>query len=83
VDFHGLWVTSDGSLILVRELDERLGFGDLIAQHLTDSRHGNTTASAREPAAPARLQAVSQAMGLSSHAMTAPERLLLEVGGQA
>src|ERR1039457_1217608 len=40
VDFQGSRVTSDGGLILVRELDERLGFGDLIAQHLTDSRHG-------------------------------------------
>jgi hypothetical protein len=26
-----------------RELDERLGFGDLIAQHLTDSRRGKNT----------------------------------------
>ena len=26
------------SAILVRELDERLGFGDLITQHMTDSR---------------------------------------------
>jgi hypothetical protein len=26
-------VTSDGGLILVRELDKRLGFTDLIAQH--------------------------------------------------
>jgi hypothetical protein len=34
---------SDGGLILVRELDERVGFGDLIAQHLTDSRHGKNT----------------------------------------
>jgi hypothetical protein len=40
VGFQGSRVTSDGGLILVRELDERLGFGDLIAQHLTDSRHG-------------------------------------------
>jgi hypothetical protein len=29
VDFHGSRVTSDGGLILVRELDERLGFGGL------------------------------------------------------
>ncbi|MGB7723564.1 MAG: IS1380 family transposase, partial [Bryobacteraceae bacterium] len=36
-------VTSDGGLILVRELDERLGFGELIAQHLTDSRRGKNT----------------------------------------
>ena len=42
VDFQGSRVTSDGSLILVRELDERLGFSDLIAQHLTDSRGKNT-----------------------------------------
>ena len=41
VDFQGSRVTSDGGLILVRELDERLGFGALIEQHLTDSRRGN------------------------------------------
>ena len=28
VDFQGARVTSDGGLLLVRELDERLGFGD-------------------------------------------------------
>ena len=33
-------MTSDGGLILVRELDERLGFGKLIEEHLTDSRQG-------------------------------------------
>jgi Transposase DDE domain group 1 len=43
VDFQGSRVTSDGGLILVRELDERLEFRDLIAQHLTDSRHGRNT----------------------------------------
>jgi hypothetical protein len=43
VDFQGSRVTPDGGLILVRELDERLGFGDLIAQHLTDSRRGKNT----------------------------------------
>ena len=42
VDFQGSRVTSDGSLILVRELDERLGFSELIEQHLTDSRGKNT-----------------------------------------
>jgi hypothetical protein len=41
VDFQGARVTSDGGLILVRELDERLGFGDLIAQHLSDPRGRN------------------------------------------
>jgi hypothetical protein len=39
--FRGSRVTSDGGVILVRELDERLGFGDLIARHLTDSRANN------------------------------------------
>ncbi len=43
IDFQGSRVTSDGGLILVRELDERLGLGDLIAQHLTDSRRGKNT----------------------------------------
>jgi Transposase DDE domain group 1 len=38
-----LCVTSDGGLILVRELDKRLGFGELIGQHLTDSRRGKNT----------------------------------------
>ena len=33
VEFQGSRVTSDGGPILVRELDERLGFSDLIAQH--------------------------------------------------
>jgi hypothetical protein len=42
VGFQGSRVTSDGGLILVRELDERLGFGELIEQYLTDSRGKNT-----------------------------------------
>jgi hypothetical protein len=41
VEFQGPRVTSDGGLILVRELDERLGFGELIKQHLTDCRGKN------------------------------------------
>src|SRR6516165_1154123 len=43
IDFQGSRVTSDAGLILVRELDERLGFGELIKQHLTDSGHGKNT----------------------------------------
>jgi hypothetical protein len=38
VDFQGARVTSDGGLILVRELDERLGLSVLIERHLSDSR---------------------------------------------
>ena len=40
VDFQGSRVTSDGGLILIRELDERLGLGKLIDEHLSDSRQG-------------------------------------------
>src|SRR5262249_56632187 len=40
VDFQGARVASDGGLMVGRELDERLGFNELIAQHLTDSRRG-------------------------------------------
>jgi len=43
IDFQGSRITSDGGLILVRELDERLGFGELISQHLSDSRRGKNT----------------------------------------
>jgi len=43
IDFQGSRVTSDGGLVLVRELDERLGFGELIHQHLKDSRRGKNT----------------------------------------
>ena len=38
--FQGSHVTSDGGLILVRELDERLCLGTLIDEHLSDSRQG-------------------------------------------
>ena len=41
VEFQGSRVTSNGGLILVRELDERLGFSELIDEHLTDSRANN------------------------------------------
>jgi hypothetical protein len=43
IDFQGSRVTSDGGLILLRELDERLGFAGLIRQHLRDSRRGQNT----------------------------------------
>ena len=43
IDFQGSRVTSDGGLLVVRELDERLGLGDLIAQHVSDSRRGKNT----------------------------------------
>jgi hypothetical protein len=40
VAFQGLRVTSDAGLVLVRELDERLGLEAIIVAHLSDSRHG-------------------------------------------
>jgi hypothetical protein len=40
VDFQGSRVTSDGGLVPLRELDERLCLGKLIEEHLSDSRKG-------------------------------------------
>src|ERR1700737_2697073 len=40
VDFQGSRGTSNGGLILVRELDEPLGLEKLIEEHLSDSRQG-------------------------------------------
>jgi hypothetical protein len=52
VDFQGARVTSDGGLILVRELDELLGLSVLIERHLIDSRRGkNIQFAAGRPAA--------------------------------
>ncbi len=45
VDFQGSRVISDGVLVLVRELDERLGLNDLVDHHLTDSRRGKNILS--------------------------------------
>ncbi len=38
VDFQGSRITSDGGLVLVREMDERLGLSELIREHQTDHR---------------------------------------------
>jgi hypothetical protein len=43
VAFQGSRVTSDAGVILVRELDERLGLEAIMAEHLSDSRHGLNT----------------------------------------
>jgi hypothetical protein len=37
VDFQGSRVTSEGGLILIRDLDERLSLGELFEQYLTNS----------------------------------------------
>ncbi len=42
IDFQGSRITSDGGLVLVRELDERLGLSELIGEHLTDHRGPNS-----------------------------------------
>ena len=43
VAFQGSRITSDAGLLLVRELDERLGLETLISEHLNDSRQGLNT----------------------------------------
>ena len=43
VAFQGSRIISDAGLILIRELDERLGLATLISEHLSDSRQGLNT----------------------------------------
>src|SRR5579863_469597 len=43
VDFQGSRVTSDSGLLLVRELDERLGLSSLITDNIRDDRRGQNT----------------------------------------
>src|ERR1039458_2717389 len=43
VGFQGSRITSDAGLLLVRELDERLGLSQLISANLTDNRRGKNT----------------------------------------
>lgn len=47
VDFQGSGVTSDSGLLLVRELDERLGLSALVTENIMDDR-----VSAMLPATP-------------------------------
>ncbi len=49
VDFQGSRMTTDGGLILVRELDEHLGLIQLTAQHLTDPRGDKRPTSPLRP----------------------------------
>ena len=59
VEFQGARVTSDAGLILVRELDERLGLSELMDRHLSDSRRGkNIQLPFGGPAAAVDLQPV-------------------------
>ena len=43
VDFQGSRDTPDAGLLVVRELDERLGLSELISDNLTDARRGSNT----------------------------------------
>jgi hypothetical protein len=43
VDFQGSRVSSDGGLLLVRELDERFGLSTLIGENIMDDRRGKNT----------------------------------------
>src|SRR5712692_3960976 len=43
VDFQGSRITSDSGLLLVRELDERLGLSALIVENIMDGRRGKNT----------------------------------------
>ena len=55
IDFQGSRLASEDGLGAVREHNQRLGFGEIIGQHLTDSRAKN----ARLPSADLLRQSVS------------------------
>jgi hypothetical protein len=59
VGFQGSRVTSDGGLLLVRELDERLGLRELIREHLTDGRDPRRCERAASSNSAARFPAFS------------------------
>ena len=49
VDFQGARITSDAGVILVRELNERLGFGELINEHISDSLMASVSSPNQRP----------------------------------
>ena len=40
INFKGAQVTSDGGLVAIREMDEKLGLTEMAEEYLKDSRHG-------------------------------------------
>ena len=45
LEFHGAKITSDGGLLLYRELDDALGFTEVAEEILEDPRTGKNTRS--------------------------------------
>lgn len=43
LEFRGTQLSSDGGLLVMRELDDALGLSDLASESLSDSRHGKNT----------------------------------------
>jgi hypothetical protein len=41
IEFHGSMISSDGGLLLYRELDDVLGLDELLGEHLVDTRSGH------------------------------------------
>ena len=41
VEFHGATISSDGGLLLYRELDDVLGLHELMGEHVVDTRNGH------------------------------------------
>jgi len=41
VEFHGSTISSDGGLLLFRELDDVLGLHELMGKHVADTRTGH------------------------------------------
>ena len=43
LEFRGTQLSSDGGLLVMRELDDALGLSELATTALRDTRHGNNT----------------------------------------
>ena len=41
IKFHGSTISSDGGLLLYRELDDVMGLHELMGEHLVDTRTGH------------------------------------------
>jgi len=64
IDFQGSRLTSDGGLLLVRELEDRLGLSALISKNMMDDRaQQEHSITAPESAATIHLQSLGRIKG--------------------
>jgi hypothetical protein len=57
VEFHGSTISSDGGLLLFRELDELLGLHELMGKHMVDTQPVTTGCTASSASCASRSSA--------------------------